>query len=251
MPFKPIAAAFARLPASTAILDGEVVALGVDSRPDFHAVRSQASRLVYKVFDVLWLDDEDLRPLPLLDRKERLHSILERAGPGKAIEYVEALETDGTKVYAGACELGLEGIVSKRVNSRYHAGRSQVWLKCRCAVVETVTVIGLNGRRRIEALHVARAEKGELSYAGRVEHGLTNGDVDQLEAVLRPRMISASPLVKKVKAMSVMPGVLVDISHRGVTASGVMRHPRFVRLREDLNEMPKAPTHRAAGRPTR
>jgi bifunctional non-homologous end joining protein LigD len=246
--FPSIAAAMENLPAKRAVLDGEAVAIDSAGRSNFHAVSSVGAKMVYKAFDILMLDGEDLRPLPWSKRKRRLEELLKLAR-GETLSYVEAVEGDGAKVYAEACKLGLEGIVSKRVDSPYRGGRSDHWLKCRCHVVDTVTVIGLNGRRRIEALHVARAEKGELSYAGRVEHGLTDGDVDQLEPLLRPRMISYSPLMKKGKGMPVIPGVLVDISHRGVTAGGVMRHPRFVRLRDDLNETAKAPSRRAAGRP--
>lgn len=137
------------------------------------------------------------------------------------------------------CELDLEGIVSKRIDAPYRVGRSDTWLKMRCAIVETVTVVGFNGQRRIEALYVARGEKGELVYARRVEHGLTSRDIDHFNPLLRTRIISQRPLLPRRRGIAVMPGVLVDISHRGVTEGGVIRHPRFVRLRDDLRPPPK------------
>ena len=81
-------------------------------------------------------------------------------------------------------------------------------------------------------MHVARAEKGELAYAGRIEHGLDATAVAQLEVILRPMVIERTH--KKDGGYAVKPGVLIEISHRGITAGGVMRHPRFVRVRNDL-----------------
>ena len=84
--------------------------------------------VVYKAFDILMLDGEDLRPLPLSARKRRLEVLLKHA-KSKTLFYVEAVVGDGAKVYAEACKLGLEGIVSKRIDSRYRAGRSDHWQK--------------------------------------------------------------------------------------------------------------------------
>lgn len=235
--FNAIADAVAALPARTVILDGEAVAIAADGRPDFHAVRSAASRLVYKVFDLLWHDGEDLRPLPFRDRKSRLQELLGQR-PHPVLSYVEALREDGPTVYDGACKLGLEGIVSKRLDSPYRGGRSDSWLKTRCAVVETLAVVGFSGGRRIDGLYLARARAGELAYAGKVENGLGPVAVKHLEAALRP-LVTKSPSIDvddgRRGATWVTPRVLVEISSPNLGAGGRLRHPKFVRLRDDLS----------------
>ena len=94
--------------------------------------------IVYKAFDILWLDGTDLRPQLWSERKRVLRDLLGRLPKGArdTLSYVEPVHGDGAKVYASACELGLEGVVSKRVDTPYRAGRTDHWLKCRCAVVE-------------------------------------------------------------------------------------------------------------------
>jgi bifunctional non-homologous end joining protein LigD len=145
-PFGPVAVAVTELPADDAILDGEIVALGKDGLSDFHELRRQLGarepRLVYQVFDLLWLDGDDLRPLPYAERKARLRALLTGAGP--PLELVDWLEVAGRHVLEGACRLGLEGIVSKRLDSPYRAGRSSDWLKAKCAVSETFAVVGFS-----------------------------------------------------------------------------------------------------------
>ena len=119
--FGPIAQAVERLPARTAILDGEAVALDRKGVADFHGLRRQLGqahgRIVYKAFDLLWLNGEDLRPLPWSERKSRLQELIEKLPTAAAsvVEYVEPLHQDGATVYASVCRLGLEGIVSKRM----------------------------------------------------------------------------------------------------------------------------------------
>jgi bifunctional non-homologous end joining protein LigD len=241
--FRAIADALATLPARSAILDGEAVAVDRDGRPDLHAVRSSNGRILYKAFDILWLDGEDLRPLAWSERKVRLHDLLRRlpADAATLISYVEHVHDEGFRVYESACKLGLEGIVSKRIDSHYRAGRSETWLKTRCAVTETMTVIGFSTVRgaadgRLNGLHLARAEAGQLVHAGKVDKGLTADDLKQLEEKLRLLVIPRSPIDGAAErgATWVTPQVLVDICYPNLTAVGRQRHPKFVRVRDDL-----------------
>jgi bifunctional non-homologous end joining protein LigD len=144
--FPSIAGAMAKLKAVDVVVDGEAVAIDAEGRPDFHAVLGAGARVVYKAFDILWLDGTDLRPQLWSERKRVLRVLLGRLPKGArdTLSYVEPVHGDGAKVYASACELGLEGVVSKRVDTPYRAGRSDAWLKTRCAIVETMVVVGFS-----------------------------------------------------------------------------------------------------------
>jgi bifunctional non-homologous end joining protein LigD len=189
--FGPLPAAIAELDARDAILDGEVVATDDKGVSDFHALRRQLGaahpRLVYQVFDLLWLDGTDLRPLPLGERKARLQKLLDDA-PTLLLSYVEPLGgADGRAVLKAACGLELEGVVSKRLESPYRAGRSRDWLKVKCEVSETFIVAGFSEDRatgRLDGIYLGRAGAGgALTYAGQVENGI---DGPELERRLRP-----------------------------------------------------------------
>ena len=243
--FGPIAQAIKLLPARSAILDGEAVALDRKGVADFHELRRQLGqahgRIIYKAFDLLWLNGKDMRPLPWSERKSRLQALIEKLPRAAAsvIDYVEPLHQDGATVYASVCRLGLEGIVSKRIDSPYRAGRSDAWRKTRCAQSETFAVVGFseNSRGRLDGLYLARGEDGGLVYAGSVEKGFSAGDLRDLEARLRPLITRQSPLaveVKKPKSRWVRPEVLVEVAYPNASADGRLRHPSFKGFRDDI-----------------
>jgi bifunctional non-homologous end joining protein LigD len=121
--------AIKRLRISSIVLDGEAVCVGSDGLPDFDALwnRANDAAVLFFAFDLLELDGEDFRPKPLLDRKKRLGRLLSKDRTG--IRYVEHLDGDGPMVFEHACKLGLEGIVSKRIDLPYEAGPSKSWQK--------------------------------------------------------------------------------------------------------------------------
>lgn len=240
--FYPVAQAVARLRASNAIIDGEVVALK-DGLSDFHELRRQLGEaqpaIVYQAFDLLWLNGDDLRPLPFRERKARLAKLI---GAGsKHLAYVEYFETEGAHMLASACNLHLEGIVSKLLDSPYRSGRSRDWLKTKCAVSETLTVIGYSAdaRGRVEGLYLAREEEDALVYAGSVERGFTKEDMAELQrrlpALVERRSALAKP-PKKPKAKWVMPTVIVEVVYPNKSADGRLRHPAFKGIRDDLTK---------------
>jgi bifunctional non-homologous end joining protein LigD len=120
------------------ILHGEVVALDHNGAPDFSALQAALSEkrskdLTYFVFDVLHAGGEDLRRLPLTERKERLRSLLKRSSrAGKLIKFVEHLSEPGDAVLQSACRLNLEGIISKCATAPYQSRRTETWLKAKC-----------------------------------------------------------------------------------------------------------------------
>jgi ATP-dependent DNA ligase len=117
------------LKATSFLIDGEAVILGDDGSSSFNALRSKRQgEAVLVAFDLLEDDGSDLRELTLVKRKQRLKKLLGKA-KGQAIQYVEHLTGDGPTVFAHVCGLGLEGIVSKRLDAPYRSGRSTAWLK--------------------------------------------------------------------------------------------------------------------------
>ena len=122
-----------RLPVGNVVLDGEVLCPHEDGHSDFHALtsikRCRDAQLI--AFDLLMLDDEDLRLEPLIERRRRLADLL--AGAPGALQFSNCIEGDGPAVFRHACALGPEGIVSKRKESAYRSGRSDKWLKVKNA----------------------------------------------------------------------------------------------------------------------
>ena len=132
--FAPVAAAASRLRVANALLDGEVAIVLPDGRTSFQALQkagdSRDGTLAYFVFDLLWLDGEDLTGLPLRERKARLARLLRR--PPAPIRYADHVAGSGADALATACRLGAEGIVSKRSDQPYQSGRGPSWLKIKC-----------------------------------------------------------------------------------------------------------------------
>jgi bifunctional non-homologous end joining protein LigD len=126
--YPAIAAAANALRATSFTIDGEAVVEDTKGVADFQLLhrRGNNERAVLYAFDLLELNGEDLRPLPLIKRKAKLRTLLRRPS---AIAYVEHLEGDGAQIFAHACRMGLEGIVSKRADSPYRSGKSYDWLK--------------------------------------------------------------------------------------------------------------------------
>jgi bifunctional non-homologous end joining protein LigD len=127
--YPAIASAAAKLKAKSFTLDGEAVVAGADGVAVFDTLhrRGRVSDAILQAFDLLELDGEDLRPLPLGQRKPRLARLLARAQPGIAIN--EHTDENGAVVFLHACRMGLEGIVSKRLTAPYRSGPSRDWIK--------------------------------------------------------------------------------------------------------------------------
>jgi bifunctional non-homologous end joining protein LigD len=152
---------------SDAIIDGEICALDENGAPDFAALQAALSEgstddLVYFAFDLLFEGDNDLRDVPLSDRKDRLSALLSKAGDDRRLRFVEHFETGGDAVLKSACKLSLEGIVSKKADSTYRSGRTKTWAKSKCRAGHEV-VIGAyattNGKFRSLLVGVNRGDR--------------------------------------------------------------------------------------------
>jgi len=223
--------------AGSAIIDGEVVAPAADGTTDFsvlqNELRGKSTRLVMTAFDLLYLNGYDLRKLPLFERKAHLKKLIEKT----EIQFSASFEVDGKEMFAHACEVGLEGVVSKVRDSRYPSGRGRDWVKKTCTQRETLTIAGfaLDGNEW-DGIYLGRREGDHLIYAGKVDHGFDKASAADLRKRLMPLIRKTQPYTKRIahKGIWVEPQLLAEIEYRAKSAGGKMRHPFFKGLREDL-----------------
>src|ERR1700761_6921299 len=235
--FKKIADDAWHINAGSAIIDGEVVVPAADGTTDFSVLQNElkgrSTKIVMVAFDLLYLNGYDLRKLPLHERKALLKKLI----AGTAIQYSESFEVDGPEIYRHACKVGLEGVVSKVLDSRYPTGRSNDWVKKTCAQRETLTVAGfaLKGSKW-DGLYLGRRKGDDLIYAGKVDHGFDGDIAKDLQSRLKPLIRKTQPYSKRIahRGIWVEPSLLAEIEYRAKSAEGKGRHPVFKGLREDL-----------------
>jgi DNA ligase D-like protein (predicted ligase) len=200
--YPQIAAAVAALPARQAYLDGELCGVRPDGITSFSMIQlasdaGNAAGLVFFLFDLLYLDGEDLTARPLIERKERLARLLSQAG--SPLHYSDHQIGLGPAFYEQACPLGVEGIVSKRADAAYMPGNRGFWLKVRCLNREEFVVIGWTdpegARPHLGALLLGYYDPdGRLTYAGRVGAGINQAELERLWRRLQPLATSKMPL---------------------------------------------------------
>jgi DNA ligase D-like protein (predicted ligase) len=224
--YPSIAAAVARLPLATAILDGE--ATGAGGRP---------GRLDYHVFDILWADGEDLTAEPLEARRARL-AALPFAPP---LRRVDAL--DDERPWERACREGWEGVIAKRRGSRYEHRRSREWLKMKCEATGHFVVGGFTdpqgSRVGLGALLVGYYDAGDLVFAGRIGTGFDTAMLVDLRRRLDALEIPASPFTRatglpRVRTHWVRPEVVIRAAFIEWTVHEKLRHPRLLAIDLDL-----------------
>jgi bifunctional non-homologous end joining protein LigD len=289
--FAPVATAAAALPVDTAILDGEVTVLLPDGKTSFQALQESlgdgggvnsrgggaggrdGAEMVYFVFDLLYLDGDDLRPAPLLERKQALRALLDAAGIGTGsgpIRWSDHVAGQGEDFYRQACRFGLEGIVSKRADLAYRSGRSKDWLKVKCLQRQELVIGGFTdpegARAGLGALLLGFYEDGRLVYAGKVGTGFTAQVLVDLRRRLERSERQSPPFVDPPRGADargahwVQPKLVCEVAFTEWTRDGHLRHPTFQGLREDkparevrreLPEPPPAASRGDAGAPHR
>ncbi|MHC4042821.1 non-homologous end-joining DNA ligase [Bradyrhizobium sp. 23AC] len=219
-----------------AVIDGELVAIGKDGASHFqllqNALRHEA-KLLYCAFDLMFADGEDLRALPLLERKKRLKAVLPRH---KLIAFSNHRKGNGTKFFAEAERRHLEGIMAKRADSSYASGRrTEDWLK------EEVVIAGFTAPRRTRhffgALALAVRENGGWRYIGHVGTGFSHQVLEELHGKLLKLKTAKSPFPAKVKDEQVTtwvrPSLVAEVKFAEWTSKGELRHPVYLGLRSD------------------
>jgi bifunctional non-homologous end joining protein LigD len=254
--FPAVASALARVKATDAVLDMEAVVLDENGKSGFQALQAalgeggQRDRIVAYAFDLLHLDGQDLTGLKLTERKEKLDKLLRKSKPGASLRLSDHVTGDGAEMLAKACKLGLEGIVSKRADAPYTAGREKNWLKVKCQQRQEFIVIGYSdarsGGRALGALYLGYHRGGALTFAGKVGTGFSMKSARALADRLEPLAID-KPLLDRAEMSGlgaaefrsihwVKPKVLCEVTFTEWTGDGRIRHPSFQGLREDKKE---------------
>jgi bifunctional non-homologous end joining protein LigD len=226
-----------------AVLDGEIVVVDDQGRPDFQALQhyqdSGSGHLLYYVFDLLYFRGHDLTGLPLLRRKELLKKILPSA---PKIRYSDHVRKEGVLFFAAAKEKGLEGVVAKNSQSVYETGRrSRQWLKVKTRLTQEGVIAGFTepggSRKYFGALVLGVFEGDELIYIGHLGGGFTANHLRDIREKLDPLIQEECPFTLKPETNTpvtwVKPELVCEVALSGWTGDGVMRQPVFLRLRED------------------
>ncbi|MFC7700615.1 non-homologous end-joining DNA ligase [Bradyrhizobium sp. GCM10028915] len=227
-----------------AVIDGELVAIGKDGVSHFqllqNALRHEA-KLLYCAFDLMFAAGEDLRALPLLERKKRLKALLPRH---KLIAFSNHRKGSGTKFFAQAELRHLEGIMAKRANSPYASGRRTAdWLKVKTAQRQEVVIAGFTAPRRTRpffgALVLAVRDADAWRYIGHVGTGFSHQVLEELHRKLVRLKTAKSPFPGKVKnervTTWVRPSLVAEVKFAEWTSKGELRQPVYLGLRSDKN----------------
>lgn len=235
------------LPPGT-LLDGELVVLGDDGKPDFPGVlrrenvRSPArvqqlarsTPVVYVAFDLLYERFEPLLDRPLAERRDRLQALLQgRTGPH--LVGSDGVVGAGLRLFEAVRARGLEGVVAKRLDGRYRPGeRSDTWRKIKTVQVVHCAILGFepDGDDDFKSLIVATDFDGSLQCVGRVGSGFTAAGKQQLWHLLRARRCAEPWLDAGMPGAWVEPGLYCSVSFLERTANGSLRAPVFLELHE-------------------
>ena len=237
--YPEVAEAIAGQPRERFAIDGEVVAFD-GAQTSFAKLTRRGREYVpvfFYVFDVLWLDGEDVRRLPLRTRKRLLRDALSWEDP---LRFTQHRNADGEAFYKEACAKGWEGLIAKREDSPYGGGRSKDWLKFKCGMGQELVIGGFTAPHgsRIEfgALLVGYHDGDALRYAGKVGTGFDQALLRSLGARMRELARDSSPFADEVRERGVTwvePELVAQVGFSEWTRDGRLRHPRFDGLRDD------------------
>lgn len=241
--FPQIAEAAAKLPVQSALLDGEIAAFDKSGRTDFSTLQSmikEGGAMLCFAFDLLHLDGEDLTPRPLRERKQALEKLLAEAADPLALS--THIVGHAGEVYKKLCAQGHEGIIAKRADDRYRAGRAKSWLKVKCTKRQELVIGGFSPSNKPErpfaSLLLGVFEGEKFVYKGRVGTGFDRKNMQELRALLDKRARKTSPFADLPTSVArtaqfVTPHLVAEIEFTEFTADGYVRHGAFKGLRQD------------------
>jgi bifunctional non-homologous end joining protein LigD len=250
-----------------AVFDGEIVALNEKGMADFQTLQNtdrEPTNIVYVIFDLLYLDGRDLRPLPLSQRKQILADLLR--DPPPRIMYSDHIEKQGKAFFRTAQETGLEGIIAKDMASIYEPGaRSKAWLKMKTVRRQEAVIAGFTeprgSRKRFGALILGVYDRPDLKYIGHTGGGFDDKTLAEVHKRIQPYFSKRSPFKEKIKTNAPVtwlnPALTCEVKFSEWTRDGTMRHPVFIGLRDDksareiVREMPTPVTDITEDAPVR
>jgi bifunctional non-homologous end joining protein LigD len=247
--FSGLRDAFLRLNLRSALIDGEAVVEDASGHSSFsHLVEvlgegGRSDEVVFYAFDLLHFDGVAVREAPLVDRKRLLKTALGPQSKAARVRYSEHLDGDGKEIFAQACALGLEGVISKRSDKAYRSGRNGDWVKTKCIQTDEFVIGGYLDSKpnpnAIGALAVGYFDRGRFVYCGRVGTGYSVNTARALWSALQPLRLKTSAFTAPLTSLQrrgvkwVKPQLVAQVSYRAWTGDGLLRHAAFTGLRED------------------
>jgi DNA ligase D-like protein (predicted ligase) len=226
--YQHIVDACARLSCGSALIDGEVVVQNEDGVSDFANLRAaidrEPHRLVFFAFDLLFFNGQDWRREPLLQRRGRLDALIPN-DPHSAMQFSDHFVGDGAEIFKHACDMGLEGIVSKRAAAPYRSGPSKLWLKTKNVVESELILLGTDYDNEGKPIaYLAREAEGELQFAGTAFLTLAGEARNAFEKRVRKLLTERPPVPQRTwrKPQWVKPQLLVKVRH--LAGGDTLRH---------------------------
>lgn len=245
----PVIDVLARLRLDGVWLDGELIVTDPNGRSDFSLLQhtleqGRLGELQYCIFDLLFSQGEDLRSLPLSERKTRLNAALAKLPAKGPLRLADQIHSDSTELLARVCNQHLEGLVAKRVDSPYRAERSPDWLKIKCHreqefVVGGASVMPGRGTGVFSSLLVGVKSGDGLRYVGRVGGGFSTAERTQWQRRARQLESKRSPFDTLPDKRSgevfiwMKPRLVIQVAFADWTHSGILRQPRYLGMRQD------------------
>lgn len=238
--FKNITQSLKNIDATSFVLDGEVVMFDKNGKSDFgllqESIKKKRNEFYYVVFDLLALNGEDLRNLPLLERKSKLERLLFKSD--KFLIFSSHVEK-GKESFDFAKKNNLEGIIAKKKNSIYSGKRNEDWLKIKCYLRQEFVIAGFTTSDKNEVLSalILGYYKGDkLIYVGKVGTGFDEQTKSQLIRIFEKHTRKSCPFKENLKianAIWLTPKLVAEIQYAELTKEGVLRQPSFIGLRKD------------------
>ena len=226
-----------------AVLDGEIVLLNENNKPDFQKLQNYSNNkaypVVFYVFDILYSEKKDLKNYPLIERKKILKKLIRKL-PG--IYYNDHVEEKGMDLFKVIIQDDMEGMMAKKKDSSYFPGvRTRDWLKIKFHKSQEAIIAGFTeprgSRKYFGSILLGQYQGKKLSYIGHAGTGFTEKTLKELMQKMQPLIIGSSPFDKKIKTNSpvtwLKPKLVCEISYSEVTRDGILRHPVYKGLRTE------------------